>query len=91
MKLIDLNDRKVVELEETLAACAKELARMGQTEEGLNGVIRLALDEVSQEPMEMRLCEQDHIILRANQPYIFRVDPTCPHCVELDNLFRRRR
>ena len=38
-----------------------------------------------QEPMEMRLCEQDHIILRANQPYIFRVDPTCPHCVELDN------
>ena len=38
-----------------------------------------------QEPMEMMLCEQDHVILRAGQPYIFRVDMTCPKCVELDN------
>lgn len=32
---------------------------------------------------EMRLCEQDHVVLRPNQLYIFTVDPNCPHCVKI--------
>lgn len=31
-------------------------------------------------PLEMRICELPHIILKPNQPYIFTVDPNCDKC-----------
>lgn len=31
-------------------------------------------------PMEMMLCEQDMVILKPDQLYIFRHDPACPRC-----------
>lgn len=38
------------------------------------------LREIKQTPTEMYVCEIDHLILHANQPYIFRVHPHCDKC-----------
>ncbi len=35
-------------------------------------------------PLEMRLCEQDCVILKPNQPYIFTVDPDCEKCLAIE-------
>lgn len=42
------------------------------------------LRSMKRKPMELMLCEQRHIILKPDQPYIFRVDPTCKQCLELE-------
>lgn len=39
----------------------------------------------AKKPMEMWLCESQSLILRANQPYYFKVNPTCARCWELYN------
>lgn len=36
--------------------------------------------ESSGQLMEMMLCEQDFVILKPDQPYIFRYDKSCPSC-----------
>lgn len=36
--------------------------------------------------MEMRLCEQGHVILKPDQLYRFTVDPHCPKCVHLEQM-----
>lgn len=38
------------------------------------------------ETMEMFLCEQDKVILKPDQPYLFKVDPTCQKCLELERI-----
>lgn len=36
-----------------------------------------------EEPLEMFLCESDLLILRPDQPYVFRVDHDCEKCREI--------
>jgi hypothetical protein len=36
-------------------------------------------------PLEMFLCESERLVLRPDQPYIFRVDKTCSACVRIAN------
>jgi hypothetical protein len=36
--------------------------------------------EACAEPFEMRLCEQEHVVLKPNQAYRFTVDPNCERC-----------
>lgn len=36
-----------------------------------------------EEPLEMALCEQNHVILRPDVVYIFRVIPGCAECARL--------
>lgn len=40
----------------------------------------LTVGEASGQLMEMKLCEQDFVILKPDQPYIFRYDKSCPSC-----------
>lgn len=46
--------------------------------------------EINDDPelMEMMLCEQDAVILKADQPYVFKVDPTCKSCVKLEETYK---
>lgn len=39
-------------------------------------------------PLEMYLCEQNMVILKPNQLYIFRVAPDCDKCKLLEKLGR---
>lgn len=36
---------------------------------------------------EMRLCEQDHVVLRPDQLYLFTVDEECKRCKEIAALY----
>lgn len=36
---------------------------------------------------ELALCESEHLVLRANQLYIFRVMPGCERCQQLASLY----
>jgi phage FluMu protein Com len=40
--------------------------------------------------VEMQLCEQRNVILKAETIYWFVVDPECPQCRELDNVYKEK-
>jgi hypothetical protein len=48
------------------------------------GEVRAALMVAKQDPIVMRLCEQDKVILKAGVPYIFIVDEDCPACIAMN-------
>lgn len=43
------------------------------------------LDE--QAPMELRLCESERLVLRANRNYVFTIDPDCESCVRIGKAY----
>lgn len=51
--MVDFKNPVVVNLEEMFATCVKELYRLGQTEEELITYLRLALDEVVEQRLEV--------------------------------------
>lgn len=44
-------------------------------------------DDPKSSYMEMRLCETDHVFLKPDKLYKFTVDPGCPNCMRLAQLY----
>jgi len=42
-------------------------------------------------PVELALCEQQRIILKATTPYVFRVHPDCAECRRLHAVYAEQR
>ena len=76
-----MTKEKVEEIRAAWQQSMPEAERNGRTD------IRDLLAYIdSIEPMEMGLCEQDHVILKPDHPYIFKVMPGCDNCARIAAL-----
>ena len=42
--------------------------------------------KTERELVVLNLCEQEHLVLKPNQLYVFKVDAKCPKCVALSKI-----
>lgn len=81
------------EIDARLNALHRGMRERGEHNGGMAGVawdravFRAALSAApaapADAPMEMRICELRHVILRPNRAYVFTVDPNCEKCREV--------
>lgn len=50
-------------------------------------MIVFSLDQTQLDVIELNLCEQEHLILKPDQLYLFLAAPDCPDCQRLKEIY----